>query len=197
MRRAEERRSASVMISSSIRWSLAGNEVDCRMKASEPRTFSWISTKISMSAKRRTTPLVRGTPIPSAIACARAGLELPAISLMEPFLADMDASCLALLDTTFSISRYPRVRQVSMGEEISGTKCRWQPGTRLFPGKNWPKIPGVSRLLGAVRQCLTDRFHGGYRRPAFAWGRRGRRLGGRAVDHAAEPAEAGLRDFPQ
>ena len=38
------------------------------MKASEPRTFSWISTKISMSAKRRTTPLVSGNPIPSAIA---------------------------------------------------------------------------------------------------------------------------------
>src|SRR4029453_9602153 len=94
-----------------------------------------------MSAKRRTTALVRGTPIPSAIACASAGLELPAISLMEPFLADIDAPCLALLDTTFSISRYPRVRRVSMGREISGRKCGWQPSTRLFLGKNGPKIP--------------------------------------------------------
>src|SRR4051812_323184 len=141
MRCADDRRSASVMISNSIRWSLVGNDVDWMMKASEPRTFSWISTKISMSAKRRTTALVRGTPIPSAIAWASAGLELPAISLMEPFLADIDASCLALLDTTFSISRYPRVRRVSMGEEISGTKCRWQPGRRLFPVKNGPKYP--------------------------------------------------------
>src|ERR1700754_2035971 len=57
-----------------------------------------------MSAKRRTTPLVSGTPIPSAIACASTGLELPEISLMEPFLADIDASLRALLDTTFSIS---------------------------------------------------------------------------------------------
>src|SRR5215510_1236245 len=150
MRRAEERRSASVMIRSSIKWSLAGNEVDCRMKASEPRTFSWISTKISMSAKRRTTPLVRGTPIPSAIACASAGLELPAISLMEPFLADIDASCLALLDTTFSISRYPRVRRVSMGREISGRKCGWQPGTPVFPGQKWPENAPIRGLAGVA-----------------------------------------------
>ncbi len=32
MRRADERRSASMMISSSIRWSLAGYEVDCTTK---------------------------------------------------------------------------------------------------------------------------------------------------------------------
>ena len=34
MRRAEERRSASMMISSSIRWSFAGNDVDWTMKTS-------------------------------------------------------------------------------------------------------------------------------------------------------------------
>jgi hypothetical protein len=56
MRRAEERRSASMMISSSIRWSLAGKEVDWMTKTSSPRTFSWISTKISMSAKRHSSP---------------------------------------------------------------------------------------------------------------------------------------------
>jgi len=60
MRRAEERRSASMMISSSIRWSLVGNAVDCSTNTSAPRTFSWISTKISMSAKRRTTALASG-----------------------------------------------------------------------------------------------------------------------------------------
>src|SRR3984893_16565103 len=71
MRRADDRRSASVMIRSSIRWSLAGNEVDWMMKASEPRTFSWISTKISMSAKRRTTALVSGRSSPLAMAFFR------------------------------------------------------------------------------------------------------------------------------
>src|SRR5882757_10026509 len=105
MRRADDRRSASVMIKSSIRWSLVGNDVDWIMKASEPRTFSWISTKISMSAKRRITALASVRPSPWAISCASAGLELPATSLIEPFLADIDASPRALLDTTFSISR--------------------------------------------------------------------------------------------
>src|SRR6266851_5614166 len=101
---ADDRRNASVMIKSSIRWSLAGNDVDWMMKASEPRTFSWISTKISMSAKRRITALASVRPSPAAISCASAGLELPATSLIEPFLADIDASPRALLDTTFSIS---------------------------------------------------------------------------------------------
>ena len=89
MRRAEERRSASVMISNSIRWSLVGNDVDCRMKTSEPRTFSWISTKISMSAKRRTTAWVSGLSRWAAIASASLGLELPATSLIAPFFAAM------------------------------------------------------------------------------------------------------------
>jgi len=59
-RRPDARRSASMMMSNSIRWSLAGNDVDWITKTSLPRTFSWISTKISMSAKRRTTALVSG-----------------------------------------------------------------------------------------------------------------------------------------
>src|SRR5438874_2245983 len=74
------------------------------MNASEPRTFSRTSTKISLSANRRTLALVSGISSPSAMACASAGLELPATSLIEPFLADIDASPRALLDTTFSIS---------------------------------------------------------------------------------------------
>src|SRR5215470_19665700 len=96
-----------------------------------------------MSAKRRTTPLVRGTPIPSAIACASAGLELPAISLMEPFLADMDASCLALLDTTFSISRYPRVRRVFDGRGDIRDKVSLATRLPRFPGKNGRKMPDL------------------------------------------------------
>src|SRR5260370_1116191 len=108
MRRADDRRSASVMIKSSIRWSLAGNDVDWMMKASEPRTFSRTSTKISLSAKRRTLALARGRCSHSAMDCASAGLELPATSLMEPVLADIDASPRALLDTTFSLSRDPQ-----------------------------------------------------------------------------------------
>src|SRR6201999_3096066 len=136
MRCAEERRSASVMIRSSIRWSLAGNDVDCRMKASEPRTFSWISTKISMSAKRRTTPLVREMPIPSAIACANTGLELPAISLIEPFLADIEDASRWLLATFFSISGFPAKRLLT-SEGLSGRVRHWHLGEGRFPGQKW------------------------------------------------------------
>src|SRR5206468_12432741 len=135
MRRADDRRSASVMIRSSIRWSLAGNDVDWIMNASEPRTFSRISTKISLSAKRRTLALVSGRCSQLAISWASTGLELPATSLIEPFLAAIDASPRALLDTTFSISRNPRNRRVSMGEEISGRGLGWQPVDPVFPVK--------------------------------------------------------------
>src|SRR5712664_346627 len=136
MRRADERRSASVMINNSIRWSLAGNDVDWMMKASEPRTFSWISTKISISAKRRTMALVSGKGSQLAISCARAGLELPATSLIEPFLADIDASPRALLDTMFSISGYPQNRRVSTSEVISRRGSGWQPVASCFPAQN-------------------------------------------------------------
>src|SRR6185312_5214273 len=205
MRRAEERRNASVMISNSIRWSLAGNDVDCRMKASEPRTFSWISTKISMSAKRRTTPLVRGTPIPSAIACASAGLELPAISLMEPFLADIDASPRALLDTTFSISRNPRNRRFSMGEEIPGGWLGWQPVGPVFPVKKrqirdfyWGSLLGAVAERGGRERILGgySTFHTRHRGTA-ALGGRGRPCIRGSVYHTRQPAEASLRNLAQ
>ena len=61
-------------------------------KQSAPRTFSWISTNTSMSAKRRTTALVSGVLRYSAIACAKAGFELPATSLIAPFLPAISES---------------------------------------------------------------------------------------------------------
>src|SRR5882724_4368315 len=154
MRRAEARRSASVMISNSIRWSLAGNDVDWMMKTSEPRTFSWIWTKISMSAKRRTTALVSGRRSQLAISCARAGLELPATSLMEPFLADIDASPRALLDTMFSIwdthknGAFRRARRYQAGDAAATRR----PG---FPGEKWttPGLFGVTLLPAKAERC--------------------------------------------
>src|ERR1700739_3961766 len=133
MRRAEERRSASVMIRSSIRWSLAGYDVDCRMKASEPRTFSWISTKISFSAKRRTTVLASGSPRPPAISFASIGLELPATILMAPFLADIEASPRGLLEILSSISDYPRNRRFL---PAGHNRVHASLATR------WPRFPG-------------------------------------------------------
>jgi hypothetical protein len=61
IRLAEERRSASMQISSSIRLSFAGKLVDWTTNTSSPRTFSWISMKISSSAKRRTLASVSGS----------------------------------------------------------------------------------------------------------------------------------------
>src|SRR5271154_1008324 len=148
MRRADDRRNASVMISNSIRWSLAGNDVDWMMKASEPRTFSWISTKISMSAKRRTTALVSGRSSPLAIACASAGLEFPATSLIEPFLADIEASPRVLLDTTFSISGLP-------GTGLIQRARRYQAGGGA--GNPWRGV-FLRKIMNPVR-CLG----GGYR----------------------------------
>ena len=56
----EARLSASMMTSSSMKCSAVGAQVGWITKASWPRTFSSISTKISMSAKRRTVAFVIG-----------------------------------------------------------------------------------------------------------------------------------------
>src|ERR1700712_510013 len=193
MRRADDRRSASVMIRSSIRWSLAGNDVDWMMKPSEPRTFSCISTKISMSANRRTTALVSDRSSPLPISWASAGLEVPATSLIEPFLADIDAAPRALLDTTFSISTNPGNRRVSMAEEISGRWLGWQPIAPVFPGKNRPlrDYSGVLLLAGIAQRrdakcalCGCGPLHARDRRTTAARGGRGCRWHVRgAVDH--------------
>src|SRR5215207_439470 len=103
--------------------------------ASEPRTFSRISTKISLSANRRTLALASVKSSLSAISCASAGLELPATSLIEPFLADIDASPRVLLDTTFSIlDTCTSAGFDARGDirQVTGLATRY-PG---FPGQN-------------------------------------------------------------
>src|ERR1700759_1082025 len=200
MLRAEERRSASVMINSSIRWSLAGNEVDCRMKASEPRTFSWISTKTSMSAKRRTTALVSGSPSPSAMAWASAGLELPAISLIEPFLADIEDASRWLLATFFSISGFPATGWFRRAREYQGGDAEGNPQAP----NSWAKMAGpagIWLMVGVAQSRKTtawfSRFAGARDRGAALAGGRRRRHIRSAVDHAGQAAEAGLRDLAQ
>jgi hypothetical protein len=61
---------------------------------------------------------------------------LAATSLMEPFLADIDPSPRALLDTMFSISGYPQKRRVSTSEVISRRWLGWQPVLSGFPAQN-------------------------------------------------------------
>ena len=50
---------------------------------SSPRTFSSMTTKTSLSAKRRTWALVSGSVQILAMASARARLELPASSFID------------------------------------------------------------------------------------------------------------------
>src|SRR4051794_34280228 len=82
IRRAELRRSASSVTSSSISVSFAGYEVGCTTKTSSPRTFSWISTNTSMSAKRRMEAPVSGSFNVAATASARGRLLLQATIFM-------------------------------------------------------------------------------------------------------------------
>src|SRR5690554_321457 len=78
MRWAEARRRASTISTSSIRLSLVGAQVDCRMKTSLPRTFSLISTAISPSLNCPTVALPRRVSRLSAILRASSGLAFPA-----------------------------------------------------------------------------------------------------------------------
>ena len=101
MRCADDRRSASHMISSSIRLSFAGFDVDWMMNMSSPRTFSNTSTKISASLNRSTRVLTSSTVSPRcidirrAIAAASGRFELPAISfgLNRGFIDFLRARC--------------------------------------------------------------------------------------------------------
>src|SRR5207302_6552926 len=87
---------------------------------------------------------------PPAISCASTGLELPATSLIEPFLADIDAPPRVLLETMFSISGYPQNRRVSTSEVISRRGSGWQPVGPGFPAQN--QRPATILLTGAVAE---------------------------------------------
>ena len=73
---ADARRQASVIISSSIKFS-AGGDVDGTMKTSRPRTFSISSMLTSPSLNRPTSARPNCTCRCRATSCASAGLALP------------------------------------------------------------------------------------------------------------------------
>ena len=70
------------MISSSMKLSFTGLQVDWMTNTSQPRTVSLMDTAISPSANFLQTQSPSGIPSLSAMALARAGLELPAKSLI-------------------------------------------------------------------------------------------------------------------
>src|SRR3954452_19033784 len=173
------------------------------MKTSEPRTFSWISTKISMSAKRRTLDLVSDNGSASAISCASAGLELPATSLIDPFLADIDASPGALVDRTFSIPDTHKLARFDCASVISSRRRSGKKGPSVFLRKI--RIGSAIFLFSAgavaergAAEGVRRRAGIGNRRPLAARRRRGGGLSGRrSVDHAGKPRQAGLGDAPE
>src|SRR3954453_15487475 len=122
------------------------------MKTSEPRTFSWISTKISISAKRRTLDLVSDNCSALAISCAKAGLELPATSLIEPFLADIDAFPGALVDRTFSIPHTHKTGAFRSRQRDIKQAPERQPGAVGFPAQNPERRRYFSLSAGAVAE---------------------------------------------
>src|SRR5258708_18031714 len=77
MEPADERRSASHMIKSSITLSLTGLHVGWMTNASTPRTFSLISQKLSPSEKRVILILASGVSRYPAIDAARGGFAFP------------------------------------------------------------------------------------------------------------------------
>src|SRR5258706_1373253 len=163
MRRPEARRSASMMISNSIRWSLAGNEVDWMTKTSLPRTFSWISTKISMSAKRRTIALVSGVARWDAIASASAGLELPATSLIAPLLGRIAVSRReasrargALITRRRQGWQYDRQGRTAVVPIIQLLRARAQPRGLVLPLIHDRLRPGAASA--AIRACEQATF---------------------------------------
>src|SRR5205823_3664282 len=83
------------------------------------------------------------------------GLELPATSLIEPFLADIDASSLALLDTTFSISLLPSSPAGFDGQGDIREKVWLATRYPGFPGQKWPENARLRGLAGVVDERPT------------------------------------------
>ncbi len=86
MRLADERFSASIMMSISMIESLTGEQQDWMRNTSAPRTFSSTRTRISPSLKEDTVAAPRGRSRYEQIACASAGLALPEKSLSSLFI---------------------------------------------------------------------------------------------------------------
>ncbi len=102
MRVAEARRSASSMMSSSIKWSLTGWEVLCRTNTSAPRMLSSICTLTSESAYVPILQLPNGVPKCLATDLAKFGLAFPLKSIMRSFFIENPLSPLSACPATIS-----------------------------------------------------------------------------------------------
>src|ERR1700760_3481794 len=96
-----------------------------------------------MSAKRRTTALVSGVPIWVPMPAANAGLELPATSLMAPFVLDIPLSWSPLLGAP-----------VLSAPAVLGLIPGWSKDCRAGPWKNSALIQ-AARSTGNLNQGLV------------------------------------------
>src|SRR5208283_1396832 len=112
--RAEARRQASIIINSSIRFSLAGRQVGCTIKTSLPRTLSSIWTCVSELGKVLMRILHKETANADAISCASSGLALPAISL-----SPLEQGAFAIIHTSRHILHVDAAR-VALGLRAPG-----------------------------------------------------------------------------
>ena len=74
---ADARRSASIMMRSSMSISFGRPQIDWITKTSRPRTLSAIRTKVSPSGKFTTSRSPSVVPRDATMACARAGFDVP------------------------------------------------------------------------------------------------------------------------
>ena len=172
-----------MMISSSIRWSLAGNEVDWMMNdVRAAHVLLDLDEDFLVGEAADAWPWSAAVAARSAISCASAGLELPATSLIEPFLADIDASPRALLDTTFSISEILGTGAFRWARRYQAGGSAGNPLTSFSRSKIGRYGTLRGRLLGAETErrdagCILGGccpFHTRHR-GAAALGGRGRR----------------------
>ena len=137
MRRADERRSVSMMISSSIRWSFAGKLVDCRMNMSSPRTFSSTSTKISLSEKRRILALTSGSASLAEMASASGRLLLPVrIFIVKPLISN-EKTATPGRDAAEHTNRPRRCKRPEIRDKSSLRRPRAEPQGSGFRPQAW------------------------------------------------------------
>src|SRR5664280_2942857 len=133
-----------------------------------------------MSAKRRTTALVSGVLRYSAIACAKAGFELPATSLIAPFLPAIyeslpnPAFCLRMI---LSENRYPLFGIMRSGGVVI---TRWGGARNTSPNHCAQAFGQGEWVLGSVAgRRQRQRFPGRYGRfPLWPARRQRDRIGG-------------------
>jgi hypothetical protein len=125
---ADARLVASSITRSSMRCSFVGEQVDWTIKMSLPRMLSWISTDVSPSEKRLTSPRPRPTPKILQMLSVSGLLEFPANTQMLEFIV---SSLLYRMSLTFKEWKQ-RIEGMAHTLSMRGHLC--PPGVSWLPG---------------------------------------------------------------